>query len=106
MAINIEKLSLEELKALRKNLDRAIASYEERALAKAKAELEAKAKEMGFTLAQLVDSSKSKKRRAAAVAKYGNPENSAETWSGRGRRPAWFTAALAAGKSESELLIK
>jgi DNA-binding protein H-NS len=29
--------------------------------------------------------------------KYRNPENSAETWSGRGPRPEWFEAALADG---------
>lgn len=29
--------------------------------------------------------------------KYRNPANSAETWSGRGPRPAWLEAALAEG---------
>jgi DNA-binding protein H-NS len=28
------------------------------------------------------------------------------TWSGRGTRPHWFTAALKSGKSEKSLLIK
>ncbi len=28
------------------------------------------------------------------------------TWSGRGKRPGWFNAALAAGKSPDELLIR
>jgi DNA-binding protein H-NS len=35
--------------------------------------------------------------------KYRNPLNSAETWSGKGTRPAWVEAALAAGKTLEDL---
>ena len=38
----------------------------------------------------------------ASVAMYKDPD-SAKTWSGRGRRPDWFTKALAAGKKAEEL---
>jgi DNA-binding protein H-NS len=37
--------------------------------------------------------------------KYRNPENPAETWSGKGKRPAWVEAALAGGKSLESLEI-
>jgi len=37
--------------------------------------------------------------------RYRNPQNAAETWSGRGKRPAWIEAALAAGKSLESLAI-
>ena len=37
--------------------------------------------------------------------KYRNPAEPAQTWSGRGKRPRWFNAALAAGKKEKDLLI-
>jgi hypothetical protein len=37
--------------------------------------------------------------------KYRNPENPAETWSGKGSRPAWVEAALAEGKSLESLEI-
>jgi DNA-binding protein H-NS len=36
---------------------------------------------------------------------YRNPENPAETWSGRGARPAWVKAALAAGKTLEDLMF-
>jgi DNA-binding protein H-NS len=36
---------------------------------------------------------------------YRNPDNSSETWSGRGLRPKWLTALLAAGKTIEELRI-
>lgn len=37
--------------------------------------------------------------------KYRNPENPAETWSGKGRRPAWLEALLLEGKSLASLEI-
>jgi len=36
--------------------------------------------------------------------RYRNPENSSETWSGRGSPPAWFQEALAKGESLESLV--
>lgn len=38
--------------------------------------------------------------------KYRNPENSEQTWSGRGNRPKWIEQALANGLTLEELLIR
>jgi len=35
--------------------------------------------------------------------RYQNPENPAETWSGKGPRPSWVEAALKAGKTLASL---
>jgi DNA-binding protein H-NS len=37
--------------------------------------------------------------------KYQNPENSTETWSGRGRQPRWVQAQLKAGRKLEHFLI-
>lgn len=37
--------------------------------------------------------------------RYCNPENSADTWSGRGKRPAWVDRALAKGFTLEQLEI-
>lgn len=37
--------------------------------------------------------------------RYRNPENSAETWSGRGKRPRWVEIALSRGASLENLEI-
>jgi hypothetical protein len=37
--------------------------------------------------------------------RYRNPQNSAETWSGRGPRPDWLRAALLAGATLEDLEI-
>ena len=36
--------------------------------------------------------------------KYINPKDHAQTWSGRGRPPKWFSEAIEAGASEESLL--
>jgi len=40
-----------------------------------------------------------------AVAKYQNPDNVEQTWTGKGRRPIWFIAAIEAGSSAESLEI-
>ena len=37
--------------------------------------------------------------------KFRNPDDPAETWSGRGRKPRWFTEKLRLGKRLEELKI-
>jgi DNA-binding protein H-NS len=44
-------------------------------------------------------------RRGAVAAKYRNPDNPAESWSGRGRKPKWVADKIAGGKSLDDLLI-
>ena len=38
-----------------------------------------------------------------APVKYQNPDNTAEQWTGRGRRPKWVVDALAGGKKMEDL---
>jgi DNA-binding protein H-NS len=37
--------------------------------------------------------------------KYRNPDNAAQTWTGRGKQPLWFAAAITGGKTREELAI-
>ena len=101
---NLEAMSLKELRQLQKDLAKAISTYEDRHKSEARAKLEAIAKEMGYSLAELIGV-EVKATRAPAVAKYRHPENAALTWSGRGRKPQWLVEALAAGKSADDLVI-
>lgn len=104
--MDIDSLSLKELKDLRARIDRAIETFETRRKREAAEELEAKARELGFTLKDLVDMGNPRKRvAAAAAAKYANPENPADTWSGRGRKPRWFLEATAAGRAPEDMAV-
>jgi DNA-binding protein H-NS len=43
--------------------------------------------------------------RGAVAPKYRNPENSSETWAGRGLRPRWLAAAIKGGKKLEDFAI-
>jgi DNA-binding protein H-NS len=101
---DLEALSLSELKKMQKDVAKAIATFEDRQKAEVRAKVEALARDLGYSLAELVGS-ETKSSRAPAAAKYRHPENAALTWSGRGRKPQWFVEALAAGKAAEELAI-
>ncbi len=101
---NIETLSLKELKSLQKDVAKAIFTFEDRQKSDARSKLEVIAKEMGYSLAELVGT-EVKPTRAPAAAKYRHPENAALTWSGRGRKPLWFVASLDAGKSPEDMAV-
>ncbi|WP_431297806.1 H-NS family nucleoid-associated regulatory protein [Tabrizicola sp. BL-A-41-H6] len=104
MAIDLNDLSLKELKDLQSQVAKAISSFEDRRKKQALAELEEKARAMGFSLAELTGATQVRKR-TPAVAKYANPSDKSDTWSGRGRKPRWFAAALAAGKKPDDLMV-
>lgn len=101
---NLEALSLKELQQLQKDLAKAISTFEDRQRSEARAKLDAIAKEMGYSLAELIGV-EVKTTRAPAVAKYRHPENAALTWSGRGRKPQWFADHINAGKDPSALAV-
>ena len=101
---SLEALSLKDLRQLQKDLAKAISTYEDRHKAEARAELDAIAKEMGYSFADLIGT-EVKPNRAPAAAKYRHPENLSLTWSGRGRKPLWFVAALDSGKTPEDLAI-
>jgi DNA-binding protein H-NS len=104
--MDLKSLNLKELKKLEAEVKGLIASYEDRKLTQARAELEAKAKELGFSRAELLDGQrKSRKASSPVAAKYAHPQNASVTWSGRGRKPKWVEEALAAGRSLSDLTV-
>jgi len=43
--------------------------------------------------------------RGPVAPKYRNPENSTETWAGRGLKPRWLSAAIKGGKKLDDFLI-
>lgn len=89
---------------MQKDMAKAISTYEDRQKAEARPKVEAVAREMGYSLAELVGRD-SKPKRAPVTPKYLHPENPAVTWSGRGCKPQWFVDALAAGTTAGDLEI-
>jgi DNA-binding protein H-NS len=94
---DLEALSLSELKKMQKDVAKAISTFEDRQ------KVEALARDLGYTLAELVGTEMKTSR--APAAKYRHPKNPALTWSGRGRKPQWFVEELEAGKTAGDLAI-
>ncbi|WP_340244297.1 H-NS histone family protein [Roseobacter sp. HKCCA2468] len=105
MNIDLDNLSLAELRDLNKRVSKAIDGYEDRMKKEALAKLEKQAAEMGFSLSDLLGG-QPRKSVSKVAPKYVNPDNSEQTWTGRGRQPKWVEAHLASGKSLDGLLIK
>ncbi len=101
---DLEKMSLEELKKLQKDVANEIRHYKDREKKKALAEVEAFARERGLNPSDLSEIARRRTRKPAKP-KYANPEDPAQTWSGRGRRPRWLDDALERGKSLDEMAI-
>ena len=102
--IDLNAMSLSELKDLQREVNKAVATFEDRKKREALAVLEEQARQMGFSIAELTGA-KIARTRAAATPKYANPTDRSETWSGRGRKPRWFADALAAGAAPESLLV-
>jgi len=107
----LQDLSFDELLSLRFEIDAVLA----RRIEDEKQALEAKLAKLGH----LSDSTKPAPLIAATIGRvqtgpakgtkvpprFYNPDNPSETWSGRGLRPRWMVAALAAGRSIEEMIL-
>ena len=103
--------TLAELLAQKAALDQAIASLENEERAGAIAKVRALMAEYGLTLADLgtraapAAPKATKAGGAAKVAAKYRDTASGSTWSGRGLKPKWLTAALAAGKKIEDFAV-
>jgi DNA-binding protein H-NS len=104
-SIDLERLSLAELKSLEKDVAKAISAFGDRKKAEAMTALEQHAKALGFSLAELTGKKVRKARAGSGEAKYRHPENPDVTWSGLGRKPRWFTAAIDAGSAAESMAV-
>lgn len=114
--------SLPELREMATELTQVIGEKEKSEKVALAADIETLAKERGFSLTDILPlfpnlapsiapepqkkpAAKADRSGGTVPPKYRNPANSAETWSGRGRKPAWMQAHLDAGGTPDQLAI-
>ncbi len=102
--MDLNTLSLKELKDLQSQVTKAIATFDDKRKREAIAAMEELARVKGFSLAELTGAPANRKRTPSS-AKYANPANPSDTWTGRGRKPRWFSEAMAEGKKPEDLAI-
>lgn len=104
------KIPLTDLNAIQANLAKGIELRKVADKVEWSNQLKELIKRSGFTLEELASDTKLNKasriEKERAPAKYHNPQNLKQTWSGKGRQPNWYTEALASGITEKELLIQ
>jgi DNA-binding protein H-NS len=111
MAIDLKTLSPKELQALIANASAQMHEAHAAQIQTVRQKIETLLSSSGLTLEDIYPTRRkkagAKKSAAGSVApKYRNPADPAQTWSGRGRQPAWFAAALKRrGVTEESLLI-
>lgn len=110
MAINLQTLSPAELQALIKNAEAQIGSARKNQIQEVRTQIDELLRSSGLSLAEVYPTrgAKGAKGPKQVVApKYRNPDNAAQTWSGRGKRPLWFVDALKKrGVTAESLLIE
>ena len=102
MTIDLTTLTRKELVQLRAEIDREIDRAAVRELQAARDAAEKAAQEFGFSLNDLQNAPKGKTKTAA---RFRNPNDAEQTWSGRGRKPQWIKDAEAAGTDISAFEI-
>ncbi len=122
MTIDLNALSSRELDALINQAKKRKTTLTKRKpVATVRSKLAALAKAEGYSIAELFGGaakakatspakkrvSPNKGRKLGKVpAKYRNPANAKETWSGRGKHPRWLAALTKKGKKAEDFLIK
>ena len=107
---DLSKFSIKELKEIVIDAEKTIQKKLSEEVKRAKQAAEEAAKKHGFSLNELFGHAntkpgKAKSSRTQTPPKYKNPDDPSQTWTGRGRQPAWFKAALEAGKTPDDMLI-
>ncbi len=104
MNINLDTMSHKELETLLDDVKTAIKSAYERDRIEARKAAEKAAAEFGFSLDE-VSSGAKKAKGAKAAAKYANPSDKSQTWTGKGRQPNWYRDMISQGTSPDDLAV-
>ncbi|KPD13564.1 H-NS family nucleoid-associated regulatory protein [Phaeobacter sp. 11ANDIMAR09] len=105
MSFNLSEMSRKELLELKAGIDDALKEAEQRERREAIKAAEEAAAKFGFSLDEIAGPAKAGSKKQKAAAKYRNPHNPEETWSGRGRKPHWVHSAITSGMDISDLEI-
>jgi DNA-binding protein H-NS len=102
---NPENMTAAELTKLRDRVEQLLAGKAKQAKVELRAQMMALAKKQGLSLDDVLNGSRGKsgkKAKGKVAIKYRDPNNPANTWTGRGRTPRWMVAAMKGSKVKKE----
>jgi DNA-binding protein H-NS len=100
--VNVDRMSLKQLRELETKLHRAIPAARERERAKIKQDMAALAEKHGFSLRELMGG---RGKGSVKVPRYANSDDPSQTWTGRGRKPNWLVAKLKRGAKAEDFAL-
>lgn len=106
--IDLSGYNLSELKGLLFDIEKELKGRQLNEVNKAREQVLAIAQNLGVSLEDLLGSTVKKTKVGKAEkgqARYKNPTDHTQTWSGRGRQPRWMAEGLASGKKFEDFLI-
>ncbi|HET7268195.1 MAG TPA: H-NS histone family protein [Oleiagrimonas sp.] len=107
MALDISKLNQKQLNDLITKAETRKKDIRQDKIVKLRKKINDLIQAEGYTFEDVFGARRKTRRTGGKVPpKFFNPANPTETWSGRGKRPRWFNAALKAGKKDKDMLIK
>lgn len=108
MTVDLGSMTSKELAALKGEVETALVSARSREIEAARKAAELAVAEFGVTLDEVAGNVLKRRKpytKSVAAAKYRNPADPEQVWSGRGRRPAWINEALDSGANLDDLMI-
>jgi len=99
-------MSLKDLLELETKVQTAITTAKERERNELKQKIEELASDSGFSVEELFTRGRGSLKGRTVAPKYINPDNKAETWTGRGRKPKWLVEKIANGADIEEFAIE
>lgn len=102
--IELSELSIDKLRQLSKEVEKELRRKQAEERKKIYAQMKDLAASVGMTVNEVLENES--RKRAQSQAKYQNPENPEQTWSGRGKRPKWLQEALRQGKRLEDLKVQ
>lgn len=103
--MNLSKHTSQELRDLKVEIDKELKKRRKDEVKLAQKELKTVAERYGFSLSELLNGQAPKAAGSKGAAKFAHPDDSAKTWSGRGRKPAWVKEWEGKGRSIEDLRI-
>ncbi len=111
MTTDLSQLSVAELERMINEAKSLVEIKQVDAIKDAYTQIEAIASGLGLTLDELIESGRTRGGRKATTvrkpveARYRNPQNPSETWTGRGKPPRWLAAKITTGAKKEDFLI-
>lgn len=107
--LNVERLSLDGLEKLHAEVEAAIRTKREANQMAALTEIARLVLQAGLDAERVMKHLQGKRKRQAKGSKlppkYRNPDNQAEVWAGRGKRPRWLQAKVKTGSRIEDFAI-